>query len=78
MPEKADWGKWYEERIAFQGRDTAGFTADLTALRSHIKALREASPKDEAGVPVTTALIHIARLVKGLNQAQEYLDQNKP
>ena len=77
MTEGADWRAWDKERRDFQGRDTEGFTRDLLALEAHIKVLAEVAPKDRAGWPVQTALIHIGRLTSEYNRFKQYIILNK-
>jgi hypothetical protein len=57
-----DWKLWHEERQAFAARETEGFTKDLEALKEHILRLQAVAPKDNAGWPVTTALISLDKL----------------
>jgi len=76
MKEVDDWQAWDKERADFQGRDTEGFTKDLEALEAHIKALAVVAPKDTAGWPVQTALIHIRMLTKDYNRFKGYLTFN--
>jgi len=76
MSEPQDWSKWHDERKRFLARDTEGFTKDLAALEAHIQALRAVCPKDEAGVPVTTAFFYLDRLTREYGRFKVYLDLN--
>jgi len=70
---KNGWEAWQEEREDFLARETEGFTKDLRALKQHIRTLGKVCPKDEAGFPVQTALIHIDRLTKEYNRFKTYI-----
>jgi len=74
MPEPADWSKWHAEQEDFKNRETKGFTEDEIALKALIKVLKTVCPKDEAGVPVTTARNYLDRLLADFNRFKEYLD----
>lgn len=59
---KKDWELWKAERKDFVQRESEGFTKDLAALETHIKAIQEFAPKDAAGWPVSAALRVIEQL----------------
>lgn len=64
MTNNNEWKLWHSERERFLSRDTEGLTKDLSAFKEHILKLQEVCPKDKAGWPVTTALIHLDKLKK--------------
>lgn len=72
LPTAADWKAWNEERQRYREYDTQGFDADIEALETHIRKLREVAPKDKAGWPEGHALSVIDHLEEDLKAAKAW------